>query len=226
MFKRILLTGLFTFFALSSAMAVPEKAIIKVYSNVTIDSRGNAFPYSGIYIGGWRDVRKRRALVYFDLSFVPKRAKIISAVLKCYGMEVYKSNPGSNKTIKIFKILKPWEFMDIDEQGMCRNVTWNHRHKSGSLPWGEAGAGKKGEDVSAAEYGSFIYDASANFKWYSCDVKKLVQEWLEGDNFGMMMRNLEAEGSSNNCFRVIDINYLTNPKLKNYVIQLELSYVE
>jgi hypothetical protein len=120
------------------------------------------------------DSNVNRALIHFDLSFIPKKCLIKSAKLNLYAL-VYNGIPqhsGENAAY-IERVIDPW----VENQ-----VTWNNQPKS--------------TNENRVEIGK---STSPTQDYTEIDVTKLTEDLLKYENHGFMLR-LQSERIGNALF--------------------------
>lgn len=109
-----------------------------------------------------------RSLVRFDLSAVPRNAKIANATVYLF-LESSCAIRGKSYPVYTYPVTAPW-----DETG----VTWNNQPPTGSI-------------VNTITIGG------QDWNYHGSDVTSLVQKWVSGaqPNYGVMFRSLEYSGN-------------------------------
>ena len=132
----------------------------------------NWFNAGGIEVDG-ND--RRDALVWFDLSWLPKDLEVRRAQLNLYAVSQARSG---SLEIGSYPLLRPWRF---DE------TTWFSATQT--VAWGAPGANMTGSDRS--EMATDIVTADGAPGWYSWDVSRAVRNWLTdpAHNFGLILKS-------------------------------------
>ena len=107
-----------------------------------------------------------RALLYFDLSSIPRDARVISVSVQPYlSWYVFREGHGAEMTITAYRVVRAWPAVP----------TWTNA-----------------ADALGEAYGSAV--AAKTFGYLKLDVTALVQAWIGGaqPNYGLMLRGAEA----------------------------------
>ncbi|MBM3934297.1 MAG: DNRLRE domain-containing protein [SAR202 cluster bacterium] len=117
-----------------------------------------------------------RSLLQFDLSHIPASSTVTDAKLYLNAKEVNGS--GYRMPIDIHRVTQVWS------ASTSTGATWSARQ--GTTTWSTPGG-----SFQATSTGSFMVDTTATTsKWYSSDVTRTVQEWVNGkyDNNGFLLK--------------------------------------
>lgn len=121
-----------------------------------------------------RSQGRRSALIAFDVSSLPRTARVANATLSLYVDSWTNSN---SMTLDAYKLLRPWD---------VTQATW--LNSASGLPWAAAGANAVGVDRAAAPAGSRTLAPA--YAWYALDLTDLAAEWVADPtrNFGVILR--------------------------------------
>ncbi len=121
---------------------------------------------------------KKRSLVQFELSAIPKTATVTSATLSLNFQ--YNHGAGSlDRVVEVYRVLKPWNEKEATELKPLNGVEWT------------APLMAPGFDFDPEMVDSVLVLGSGQPKDYvDWDVTSLVQKWVANDaeNFGAMLR--------------------------------------
>jgi len=146
-----------------------------------------------------RQKNVKSALLYFDVSSIPANATIKSATLKVYAS--YGSLP--NLLLSGYALKKPW---DVN--------TANWWNASSMSKWEMAGANGSG-DRDSTPFDSALVKAGG---WVTLDATALVQSWVSGSNYGLILRGDNAAPKTE--WQIISSDF-SNPALRP---TLEVTY--
>ncbi|MBC7260711.1 MAG: DNRLRE domain-containing protein, partial [Chloroflexi bacterium] len=143
-------------------------------------------------------MQRYKALLRFDLSAIPAGATITRATLQLYAV----AWSGSDITVSAYAITRSVSF--------CQ-ATWNQA-QSGNL-WGRPGANDTSSDRRASAESTLT--TSGVKKWYSLDLTRLVQEWVNGSlaNNGVLLQAAYSDSSVFYFSSAQDGNVPLHPKL-------------
>ena len=106
------------------------------------------------------------SLLYFDVSAIPSKAKIVNAKL-----ELWQSAPSANGgTVGVRPILSDW--IEGIKTGGIGSANWNDRDSG--VAWTSPG----GDYSSTADVSTNI--PAATVGWYQWDISNLVSDWISG----------------------------------------------
>ena len=142
-----------------------------------------------------------RLLIKFDLSSVPKYAKVASASLGLFAVS------GSAGDVFVQRIARDWSEGTCSGGGGCtaNGITWDTY--DGSKNWTAAGG-----DFDPAPAAKTTIGGSSSV-WYAWDITDLAADWVSGDqlNYGVLVM---GSGSANATFASSDNSTAGNrPKL-------------
>ena len=117
-----------------------------------------------------------RGLIRYDLSGIPRGARITSAILELY----QNWAGGGGGTVSIHHLNADW-LEGTNTGGSGTGATWDEREPG--VSWGSAGG-----DLSSTVYASTTLP-SATLGYFQWDIAALVEKWVAGeiDNFGLVL---------------------------------------
>ena len=125
--------------------------------------------------------QKNAALVRFDLASITTGSTVLSATLQVYA----GAWSGANESIGVYAVLRG---------ATASQATWNLA-RTGSA-WGLTGCNDTNTDRRGTAVSTLT--TSGINKWYTFDVRALVQEWVNGSlvNEGVLLRQAASSDSS------------------------------
>jgi hypothetical protein len=132
-----------------------------------------ATPYGTASSLSMGDIRRRRMLIRWDLSAIPKTATIVQARLSLYATR--HSGSSEDLIASLMPVSRPWT-----ENG----ATW--WSSDGTTPWTNPGGDC--DSAAAASFGSVVTQAEVN-QWHTADMTAVTQRWVENSlpNYGVLI---------------------------------------
>jgi len=112
-------------------------------------------------------------LLFFNLEgVIPAGAYITRATLELYQ---YNRSNGNPITLEVYGLKRAWD---------ASQATWEYAQAK--QPWGQPGADDVNTDRDADPAATYYLDRASG--WVSLDVTSIVQRWVNGSNYGLVIK--------------------------------------